>query len=254
VVQAQDDSSKGEQWRLLANRTGAMTLVNTASGKVLTAPSGPPGTGLDQSTATGADNQRWRVTPNADGSAYVLTNVATTMTADVHARTAGSPVVQLPEDRQPSQQWQIVQVPDIQAGTYHMTNSNSGLDLDVSGGSTADGALIVQEPDQGNADTQWTFTPVGGGYWTITNKNSGLLLADPGASTSQGVQLQQHTADGSAAEQWRLYPNADGTYTLINRTSGMDVDVSGQSTAPGGIVIQWPDNGGANQHWVLTAA
>lgn len=253
VVQATDDSSKGEQWRVLANRTGAMTLVNTASGKVLTAPAGPPGTGLDQSTATGADNQRWRITPNADGSAYVLTDAATSMTADARVGTAGSPVVQWPDNRQPSEQWQIVQVPDIQAGTYHVINVNSGLDLDVSGGSTADGAPIVQEPDQGQADTLWTFTPVGGGYWTITNKNSGLLLANPGGSTTQGLQLQQHTADGSAAEQWQLSPLADGSYVLINRNTGFDVDVNGQSITPGASVIQWPDNGGANQHWELVA-
>jgi hypothetical protein len=52
-----------------------------------------------------------------------------------------------------SQLWKIVSDSD---GFFHITSANSGLAADVSGGSTADGAKIIQ----------WTYSGADNQLWT----------------------------------------------------------------------------------------
>lgn len=56
--------------------------------------------------------------------------------------------------RQPSQQWQFVDVGD---GCYNLVNRNSGKCLDVDAVSTADGAKVQQWTcGSGATNQQWT--------------------------------------------------------------------------------------------------
>jgi len=41
-----------------------------------------------------------------------------------------------------------------------VVNRHSGKVLDVSGGSTADGAVLIQYRDTGGSNQRWTFHPV----------------------------------------------------------------------------------------------
>jgi len=128
---------------------------------------------------------------------------------------------------------------------YKLLNRNSGKALAVNGGSTADGATIVQSTDNGSASQQWQL--VGS---SLVNVGSGKALDNPGFSTNQGTQLVQWTSNGGTNQQWTLTASG-GFYTLTNVFSGMLADVSGASTADGAPVIQWPSNGGTNQQWSL---
>lgn len=135
--------------------------------------------------------------------------------------------------------------------TYKIVNRNSGKVLAVAGGSTADGAAIVQQSDTGAASQRWR-TVQSGAYVQIVNVGSGRALDVPGFSTTQGTRLVQWTANAGANQQWTLGPPADGHHTLTNRHSGQLADVSGGSTAEGAPVVQWPANSGTNQQWQLT--
>jgi endoglucanase len=57
-------------------------------------------------------------------------------------------------------------------GFYRLLNVNSGSALDVNGSSTANGAGIIQWPQNGGNNQQWIITNNGGGYYKITNRNS----------------------------------------------------------------------------------
>ena len=142
--------------------------------------------------------------------------------------------------------------------THYLTNGNSNLVMDVSGGSTANGALVIQWTNHSGTNQQWKLTQTASGVYTLTNVNSGLCLDVLNHSTSQGTQLDQWTCNGSANQEFALdavgnYSSAgNASYELANLGSGLVVDVANGSTSTGGTVIQWPTNGGTNQEWTLS--
>jgi hypothetical protein len=133
---------------------------------------------------------------------------------------------------------------------YKLVNRNSGQDLDISGGSTANGGAAIQWPDDGGANQQWQEVAVNGGY-KLVNRNSGLLLDDPGYATTPGTALDQWSDSNSSNQWWNLVSTGDGYYYLVNQSSGLYADVSGASTANGASVIEWSGPGGINQEWQL---
>ncbi|WP_243751686.1 RICIN domain-containing protein [Niastella caeni] len=57
-------------------------------------------------------------------------------------------------------------------------NVNSNMCLDVTAGSTSNGALIQQWGYAGSYNQQWTIEGTGDGYFKIINRNSGKCLDD----------------------------------------------------------------------------
>jgi alpha-galactosidase len=146
-------------------------------------------------------------------------------------------------------------VPTSGSGTtyYKIINRNSGLALDISGASKANGGLAIQWPYAASANQQWQEVSVNGGY-KLVNRNSGLLLDDPGGSKTAGTQLDQWSDSNGSNQWWNLVSAGGGYYYLVNQSSGLYADVSGASTANGAAVLQWSSTGGTNQQWQLVAA
>jgi len=142
----------------------------------------------------------------------------------------------------------------IDAGTYRITNVNSGKLLEVANAETADGANVRQYSDTGSRCQVWDVTENTDGTYTITNVNSGKLLEVANADTSDGANVRQYSDTGHPCQRWHIRDNGDGTYRLENANSGKVADVEGASTDDGADVIQWPDNGGTNQHWTFSSA
>lgn len=134
---------------------------------------------------------------------------------------------------------------------YRFLNLNSGQAMDVNGGSTANGANIIQWPQNGGNNQQWVITDNGGGYYKITNRNSGLALDVNGASTASGAGIIQWPWNGGNNQQWQLTVTTTGIYKVINRNSGLALDVNGASTTNGAGIIQWPWSGANNQQWTI---
>ena len=136
---------------------------------------------------------------------------------------------------------------------YTLTNAASRMPMDVSGGSTAPGAPIIQwEPNNG-ANQEWLLTQTSSGAYTVMSANSGLCLDTPDPSNSKPpVQLIQNPCNGASRQQWKIQPVGDGTYTLANAANGLLADNAKWSTTKGTAIIQWKSNGGANQHWILS--
>ena len=134
---------------------------------------------------------------------------------------------------------------------YRIVNRNSGKVLDVNGGSTADGAAVIQWTWGGGNNQQWQLVDQGGGYYRIQNRNSGKPADVNGGSTANGATVIQWGWNGGANQQWQIVDNGNGYYRILNRNSGQAMDVNAGSTANGASVIQWPWNAGNNQQWQI---
>jgi hypothetical protein len=138
------------------------------------------------------------------------------------------------------------------AGSYQITNANSGLALDTSGGGTAQGTAAVQAAASTATHQTWTLVAAGSGLYKITNKASGLLLGINGMSTSDGGTALIWGDNGTTDHLWQLIPYA-GRYKIANYNSGLVLGVQNMSTASGAPVLQWDDNGTTDHLWSLTA-
>ena len=140
------------------------------------------------------------------------------------------------------------------AGTYEIQNVNSGLALNVSGGSTANGAKVIQYPfSSGQNNALWTFVPTSGGYYHIRNVNSGLVLNVSGGSGVNGASIVQWAAQGMTPgnDQWEPVQNSDGTFSFYNLLSKQALEVPGASANSGVQLDQWFANGQVQQKFNL---
>ena len=138
---------------LAGNMTGTHTI--SLSGQALEVPgsSQDDGTQLDTSALTGGQNQNWSFTRQPDGS-YTITNGSSGQCgADNGAfTTPGTTVIQWPCSSSTDMDWRVS---ELLSGAYTLTSVNSDLLLTTA--STANGALVTQQPDTGSALQQWTI-------------------------------------------------------------------------------------------------
>ncbi|MFC8797571.1 non-reducing end alpha-L-arabinofuranosidase family hydrolase [Promicromonospora sp. NPDC057138] len=134
---------------------------------------------------------------------------------------------------------------------YVLLNRNSGKAMDVSGVSTADGALIHQWTRTNANNQQFQFVDAGGGYYKIKARHSGKLIDVSNWSTADGAAIHQWTDTGGANQQFRLADSDGGYVRLINRNSNKAVEVQNAATNDGAAVVQYSDWGGTNQQWQL---
>ena len=129
---------------------------------------------------------------------------------------------------------------------------HSKKSLDVSGGSTASGAALIQWDFHGGGNQQFRPDHVGGGYYRLVALHSGKVLDVSGASTANGAAVIQWDWHGGDNQLFRIEPLGDGHVRIVAKHSGRVLDVSGLSTASGAGIIQWDWWGGDNQRWLLT--
>ncbi|MFD3664050.1 RICIN domain-containing protein [Streptomyces sp. NPDC058659] len=134
---------------------------------------------------------------------------------------------------------------------YVLVNRGSGKALDVSGGSTADGAAVSQWARHDGPNQRFRFVDSGGGYYRLKVQHSGKVLDVYGFSTADHAEIVQWGDAGGVNQQFRLADSSDGYVRLIGRNSGKAVEVQGASTADGAKVVQFTDWGGTNQQWQL---
>lgn len=83
-----------------------------------------------------------------------------------------------------------------------MVNGSSRMCADVSGGSTAPGAAVVQATCNGGDSQRWMVTALGGGEYMVSNKKSALLLTT--ASGTDGALVTQQPSSGSGYQRWQI--------------------------------------------------
>ncbi|ACU63086.1 alpha-L-rhamnosidase-related protein [Chitinophaga pinensis] len=139
------------------------------------------------------------------------------------------------------------------SGTYFIRNRASGLQMDVNGASTADGASVIHSEYNGNANQQFVFTHLGDGNYKILAKHSGKSLDVNTASLLNGTNVIQYPYHDPVEPQQNfiIVATDDGYYKIIARHSGKVLQVNGVSG--GGQVHQWSNTGQVNGQWTFTA-
>jgi lysophospholipase L1-like esterase len=135
------------------------------------------------------------------------------------------------------------------SASYVLVSRHSGKAIDVNGGSTSDGAAIVQWTRSDAANQQFQFVDAGGGFYRLRAGHSGKVIDV--SSNADGADVVQRTASSATSQQFRVVDTDSGYVKLINRSSGKALDLWGWSTANGGRISQYTDSGGANQQWQL---
>jgi len=138
------------------------------------------------------------------------------------------------------------------AEKYRFKNVNSGLYLEVAGGTAAAGTDVIQS-DSGQG---WTLVDAGGGYYKIYSEvgdgKTFMLDLDYG-KTDNGTNIGIYTDTDSDAQSFKFVKNDDGTYTICtkNTRDASCVGISAASKDDGTTAIQWECNDSADQKWIV---
>jgi len=145
---------------------------------------------------------------------------------------------------------------ELQEGLYTLRNVNSGMYLDIEGGSNENGANVLVWNEPGASHSQWQLRSIGlGGVYTLQNAQSGMYLSTPPTeSGSNGAKVFVWDATDWPESQWRFHAvsNGDGTaFSVENIRIGRFLSVEGASSDCGANVHLWSSPGKAESQWEL---
>jgi YVTN family beta-propeller protein len=128
------------------------------------------------------------------------------------------------------------------SGYRQLVAGNSNLCVDVYGASTSNNAAIDQYTchSTGQANQEWQWNPVSGGYGELQNQNSGKDLVVLNASTAAGAKIIQYDQNGTTNGLWKPIALPTGSWRFQNENSGQCLDVPGYSTSPAVQLDQQP--------------
>jgi hypothetical protein len=140
------------------------------------------------------------------GVPYTICNKWDNMCLDVQnwQTNAGAVIDMWPANGQANQKFYFERVnTNSHDGNYRIRSAFSNLYLDVSGGSTAAGAGIVQWTNNGGNNQMWNMIQVIQGTYLMENERSRLLLNTQGVA--QGTQLvQRGSGSYTDPQMWKL--------------------------------------------------
>jgi pectin lyase len=141
--------------------------------------------------------------------------------------------------------------------TFTLKNVNSGLYMEVEGGTQASGTNVQQwglsTPSTYNT---WTVKSAGDGYYYIYSSlgdgKTYLLDLDRGLTTN-GANISIYENTNSDAQLFKFVKNSDGSYKIVTKATqdSSCVEVKDASTSSGANVQQWEINGVNCQDWIL---
>ena len=140
----------------------------------------------------------------------------------------------------PQQDWEeIDSVSQELSGTFRLQAVSSGKCVDVSGVSTADGALVHQWTCHGRANQQWRVRNLGGNVHQLVAVHSDKCLDLQGANDADGTPVQQWSCGSDSDNQrFRLINAGSGVYNLQVVSSDKCLAVEGGSGANRARIVQ----------------
>lgn len=268
-----DNGTDAQVWKVSHDGKGYVTFTNANSGKVLNVngASTASGTNVQQFASNGSWAQKWIAVRGTGGSYTIYSALARNLALDVYAASTanGANIQTYTANGTKAQQWRMTKTQtlrarldsmasthrnDLKDGTYTFGSANKrSMVLDVSGGSSANGANVQLYQSNGTNAQRWQVTHDSKGYVTLTNVGSGKVLDVNGASTADGANVQQYASNGTWAQKWITIKNADGSYTFYSGLHDRKVlDVYGGATSNGANVQLYEDNGTKAQRWFVS--
>ncbi len=238
-------SPVGSNYHVIAQNSGLCLNVPGASTTA--------GTQLIQWPCQGAGstNDQWQLVVAGTGRHLVSVSSGQCVNISGQSTASGAAVIQWGcQSGQVLNDQMIVQMPgiapQIQPTSTDVVAVSSGQCVNISQGSSAQGAQIVQAVCDGQSDNSWTLAPIGSAYHLIS-KLSGQCLNVPNNSTDNGTQLIQWPCQDASAtnDQWQVIA-VGSSYHIVSVLNGQCLNISGNSQTPGAAVIQWPCQSATN--------
>jgi len=137
---------------------------------------------------------------------------------------------------------------------YAIRNVNSGMYLDVEGGSNDNVANVLVWNNPSASHSQWRLRSAGGGAaYKLQDAQSGMYLSTPVVeSADNGANAFVWESADLPESQWHLHSvsNGDGTaYSVENVKVGRFLSVAGASMASGANVHLWSSPGKPESQW-----
>ena len=143
--------------------------------------------------------------------------------------------------------------------SYKFVNLGSDRILSVFQASTAAGAQLDAEVDNGNPtlSQQWRITSNNDGYFQIASLNPGAgnatnVLDDSGGSTFSGNAIIQSPSGNGPELEWNVVSAGNSYFSFVNRVSGLVLDMNGGAGVQAGFAVQEPqDENSTTQQWQI---
>lgn len=138
---------------------------------------------------------------------------------------------------------------------YMFRNVNSGLYMDVEGGTAAAGTNVQQwGADGASSNNTWKVRTAGDGYYNIISMlgdGATYYLDLDYGKADNGTNIGIYTDTAADAQLFKFVDNGDGSYTIVTKSTSdkSAVEVADASAESGANVRQWEINGHNCQKW-----
>jgi beta-N-acetylglucosaminidase len=207
----------------------------------------------------GTANQRWSIEYGSDGYYTIeCANSGMYLCVQDDGLTSGTNVCQTSDGDDTGSKWVIT----ASGSGYKIVSALSGMALDVTWGSCADGTNIRVWTPNGCASQTFTFaddtvvaslgqTLTDGTYtlFSMLNETSAVDIAY--ASSAEDANAWLYSANDCTNQDFTVSYGSDGYYTIKCVSSGMYLSVQDSSNAAGANVCQTSDGTSLASQWVL---
>jgi putative hemolysin len=134
---------------------------------------------------------------------------------------------------------------------YTIVNRNSGKCLDVNGGSTADGANILQWTCNGGTNQKWRIADRADDTSRLVNVATGKVADVAECASADGTDIRQWSWLNNNCQKFRMVYLGGDYVRIVNASTGKVMDVADCGTANGTDVRQWSSLNNNCQQWRL---
>lgn len=141
----------------------------------------------------------------------------------------------------------------ISSGVYTISSAvNSGQVVDVSNGSTDNGANIQIYENNDSGAQIWKIEYGTDGLYTFTNIQSNKVLDVNGGNVYNGNNVQQYQSNGTLAQKWQI-DSMNGTYKISSALNKNYVlDLNNADSKNGSNIQIYQSNNTKAQRWIFT--
>ena len=252
------NGSDAQKWHLSYDADGLYTITSIASNKPLdlSGASAWYGSNVHQYAANGTKAQKWIIT-GKDGQYKIASAIDAMFVLDVSGGSAynGANIQVYCDNGTGAQKFLFMTanatIPTsevIADGVYAIAaHANKNYVVEVSGGSTANGANVQLYKDNASNAQRWGFVRNSDGLYSIFNMTSGKMLDVYNGSPLPGANISQYASNDTKAQRWSLVKDSGSTYSLVSAISGLVVDIAGGKIANGSNIQTYTSNGTAAQ-------
>lgn len=224
--------------------TGFYSIRAARTGKGLDLDGGDiiPGAKVQQWDFPGiGSNQQWRI--ESDGDTYLIRSVASNLVLE---RKPDGSVTTAVENGSASQQWTFESFTvTLNEGCYSIYSDSAGKNVDVSGGSYAEGAPLQVYAGNGTLAQKFWARADGQGCYSFQCVNSAKYLS---ARESDGAVIQISDKDSDGAK-WSLGVCFGKGIELKNKKTGKVLTAPGS----GNSIVCTDENSSAAQGWAIAS-